>query len=206
MRVLVTCFEPFGGSRVNPSQAALRLLEESPIARVELISATLPCVDREAERVLLDAVDGASPEAVVCLGESNRAAGLTFERVATNLRDYRIPDNAGTLIRDEPVVPGGPDALFSTLPVKRMVEAVRGAGVPAMVSRDAGAFLCNQVTYALLHRLRETGRGDVPAGFVHLPRLPEQCVERPTSASMSTETVVVGLRAALSALRTALDE
>ncbi|MEM1423899.1 MAG: pyroglutamyl-peptidase I [Planctomycetota bacterium] len=201
MRLLITGFEPFGGSDVNPSEHAARTLEASPPPGTEAVSAVLPCVDRACERALLASVREVSPDAVIALGEHGRETGLAFERFAINLRDYRLPDNDDNEVRDAPVITGGPAGCFTTLPVEEMAEASRSAGVPARVSRDAGTFLCNQAYYALLHA-RETRAITCPSVFVHVPCLPQQVastgVPRP---SMSTETVVRGLHAAIGVLR-----
>jgi pyroglutamyl-peptidase len=109
---------------------------------------------------------------VLCVGQAGGRAALGLERVAINVNDARIPDNDGQQPIDEPVVPGGPPAYFSTLPLKACVQALREAGLPAEVSNSAGTFVCNHVFYVLMHALAD--RPGVPAGFVHLPWLPEQ--------------------------------
>lgn len=200
MRLLITGFEPFGGSHVNPSERAARALKASPPSGVDAVIEILPCVDRACERALLGAVRRTSPDAVLALGEHGRESGLAFERFALNLRDYRIADNEGNTVAHEPVITGAPAGCFTAMPVDAMARASRDAGVPARVSRDAGTFLCNQAYYALLHA-RETRAITCPSVFVHVPRLPEQvaCADRP-HPSMSTETVVRGLVAAIGVL------
>jgi pyroglutamyl-peptidase len=173
MNVLLTGFEPFGGSHVNPSEQVVRTLARDGVPGVALHSVILP-VDRQGgPATLLNAVRALHPEAILCLGEAARRAAISIERVALNLLDYRMADNAGHQVIDEPIVPNGPAAYFVTLPVRAMLEAVRMAGIPTELSLSAGAFLCNQVTYELLHYLT-THQLDIPAGFVHLPALPEQ--------------------------------
>jgi pyroglutamyl-peptidase len=126
---------------------------------------------------------------------------ISIERVAINLLDYRMADNAGHQAIDEPIVPDGPAAYFVTLPVRAMLEAVHAAGIPAELSLSAGAFLCNQVTYELLHYLT-THQLDIPAGFVHLPALPEQVTNAsPPMPSMALETMVRGICAVIGALQ-----
>ena len=137
-----------------------------------------------------------APDAVVALGESARAEAITFERVAVNLRDSRIADNAGVRAVDEPVVAGGVDALFSTLPVRVLAEACDGAGVPATLSLSAGSFLCNEVMYRLLADPRVAR-----AGFIHVPQLPEQSAER-GGPSMEAAHAAAGIHAALERLAT----
>ena len=202
MKVLLTGFEPFGSSSVNPSEQAARMLCQMSLPGIELSTAILP-VDRLCgPSALLRAVQATQPEAVVCLGEASRRAALSIERVALNLLDFRMPDNAGHQCIDEPVAPDGPAAYFVTLPVRAMLDAVRAAGIPAELSLSAGTFLCNQVLYELLHHLARRQLA-VPAGFIHVPALPEQAAKLDAVIpSMDLDTIVRGVAAALGALQT----
>jgi pyroglutamyl-peptidase len=204
MKVLLTGFEPFGGSHVNPSEQVVRTLARDGVPGVALHSVILP-VDRQGgPATLLNAVYALHPDAILCLGEAARRTAISIERVALNLLDYRMADNAGHQAIDEPIVPDGPAAYFVTLPVRAMLEAVRAAGIPAELSLSAGAFLCNQVTYELLHYLA-THQLDIPAGFVHVPALPEQVTNAyPPVPSMALETMTCGIRAAIGALQAAI--
>ena len=201
MNVLLTGFEPFGGSQLNPSAQVVRTLTRDGLPGVALHSAILP-VDRQGgPATLLNAVRALHPDAILCLGEATRRMVISIERMAINLLDYRMADNAGHQAIDEPIVPDGPAAYFVTLPVRAMLEAVRAAGIPAELSLSAGAFLCNQVTYELLHYLT-THQLDIPAGFVHLPALPEQVTNAyPPMPSMALATMTCGIRAVIGALQ-----
>jgi len=174
LRFLLSGFEPFDNARVNPSELIVRrlALDGAGDARIELHTAVLPVEDARAEAALLAAFDRVRPHGVVCLGESSRVSAVTFERVFVNLKDYRIPDNAGRTVVDQPVAPDGPAAYFSTLPIRPLMAALEQAGVPTAASLSAGAFLCNQVAYRLMHRLARD-RITLPAGFIHVPRLPD---------------------------------
>ncbi|MGI5391067.1 pyroglutamyl-peptidase I [Streptomyces sp. CA-251251] len=194
-RVLVTGFAPFGGESVNPSwQAASLLAAESP-AGLTVRAVELPCAFGTSLTALRDAVRTETPDLVLCLGQAGGRPGVTVERVGINVDDARIPDNAGRQPVDEPVVPGGPAAYFSTLPVKACVAAMREAGVPAAVSHTAGTFVCNHVAYGLGH-LIATEFPRVRGGFVHVPWSPEQ-VPDGTAPSLPPATVAHGLRALL---------
>ena len=197
MTILVTAFEPFQGETVNATMEALALLPDA-IGGHTLVKRILPVVFGQAIREIGTLVDQLQPGAVICLGQSTGRADITPERVAINLSDARIPDNAGNQPRDLPIRPGGPAAYFSTLPVREMTEAMRAAGVPASLSNTAGTFVCNHLMYGLLDHLSRTGR-NIPAGFIHLPATPAQAAERP-SPSMSPETAAKGLAAAINAL------
>lgn len=195
MHLLLTGFEPFAGSPVNPSALIAKLLAENPPPGVTIIPAILPVERVRGPRALLDAFDAAWPDAVLCLGQAARRPCLSIERVAVNLLDYGIPDNAGHSAQDLPVIPDSPAAYFSTLPVRRLFSAVQAAGIPVELSLSAGAYLCNQIFYTLMHALSTKGL-IIPAGFVHVPALPEQAAASPGAPmpSMSLDTMLAGVR------------
>jgi pyroglutamyl-peptidase len=201
-RLLITGFEPFGGERVNPSAVAAQRLACEDFPGVEVSHLVLPVVRFRCIELVVDAVERARPDVVVMLGQAGSRPWLTPERVAIKLDDYRIPDNAGGQPVEEPIVPGGPAAYFSTLPVKDMVRCIQAAGVPAAVSNTAGTFLCNHVSYGVLHHL-SVRRLPVTAGFIHLPLLPDQAAAKGTPAPcMSIDTMVHGLGAGIAAALT----
>ncbi|WP_353944902.1 pyroglutamyl-peptidase I [Streptomyces sp. HUAS MG91] len=197
VRVLLTGFEPFGGESVNPSWQAAELVAAEPPAGIAVTAVQLPCVFGESLTALRAAVDEVRPDLVVCLGQAGGRNGVTVERVAINVDDARIPDNAGARPIDAPVVPGGPAAYFSSLPVKACVAALRSAGVPGAVSNTAGTFVCNHVAYGLAHLLATELPG-VRGGFVHVPWAPEQ-VPDGSAATLPVETVARGIAALLAA-------
>jgi len=188
--ILVTGFEPFGGSPENPSELLARRIGASGVGAARVVAGVLPVtggVGEGSARAALDALLAAHrPEACILFGEAHLRGEVSVERIAVNLRDYRIPDNAGTTVRDEPVVRDAPDARFATLPVHRIVEAVRACGVPAGHSMSAGTYLCNEVMF---HALERSARDGVPriAGFVHLPQLEAQHRMRPCDARPISE-------------------
>ena len=169
--VLVTGFEPFGGSSVNPSALAAKALDARELSGVAIVGEVLPVVFGDALAALQRAVARVEPELVICVGEASGTKQIAVERVAINIEDARIPDNAGAKPIDRPVVTGGPVAYWSTLPIKAIVAALAAREIPACVSHSAGTFVCNHVFYGLMHAL--AGR-DARGGFVHVPQLPEQ--------------------------------
>ena len=204
MKILLTGFEPFGGETVNPAWEAVCRVHAPD--GVTLSTLQIPTVFGLAGERVLDAVRRERPDAVLCLGQAAGRAALTPERVAINLRDASLPDNAGNQPEDEPIVSGGPAAYFSTLPVKAMVRAIREAGLPAVVSCSAGTFVCNDLLYMLLSALAETER-PIPAGFLHLPCLPEQAASRGDGTpSLPLGDLVRGVEAALGAIAVWLPE
>ncbi|GAA3724968.1 pyroglutamyl-peptidase I [Streptomyces tremellae] len=191
MKVLITGFEPFGGEGVNPSWSAARLVAEARPCGFDTTAVRLSCVYGKAIAELRAAVADTGPDLVLCAGQAGGRTGLSVERVAVNVDDARIPDNAGNQPVDEPIVPGGPVAYLSSLPVKACVAAVREAGLPASVSGTAGNFLCNHVFYGLAH-LIATERPGLRGGFVHVPYAPEQVVGK-AEPSMSVQDIARGL-------------
>ncbi|SFW59629.1 pyroglutamyl-peptidase I [Amycolatopsis australiensis] len=190
-RVLMTGFAPFGGESVNPSwQAVSRVAAR----RADVAAVELPCEFSTSLPALRAAIEEHRPSLVVCVGQAGGRAEVTPERVAVNLIDARIPDNAGEQPVDVPVVPGGPAAYFTTLPVKACVAAIREAGVPASVSHTAGTYVCNQVFYGLMHLLPEFP--GVRGGFVHVPFSPEQVAASGKAApSLSVDRIADALEA-----------
>lgn len=189
--VLVTGFEPFGGETDNPSWRIAEALHGRRLGGHAVTALRLPCVFGDALAVLDAALERHAPVLVLCLGQAGGRAEVSVERVAINVDDARIPDNAGASPVDEPVVAGAPAAYFSTLPVKAIVAALREAGCPAAVSQTAGTFVCNHVFFGLMHRLatRPALRG-TRGGFVHVPLLPAQAARHPGQPSLPLALLV----------------
>ena len=162
--ILLTGFEPFGTDSENPSGDAVRLLASTWQGREQLVTAVLPVTFDGAGARLRELIAEHSPELIIATGLAGNRAALSFERVAVNLRDARIADNAGEQPIDTPVVPAAASALFATLPVKAMTAAVADAGVPAELSLSAGTFVCNDVMFQAID-----AAGHARAGFIHLP-------------------------------------
>ena len=193
MKLLLTGFEPFDGGNINPSQLVAERLACEGLEGMAVTVRVLPVDTQQAPGLAVAEVTEVQPDVVIMLGLASSRPVLAVERVAINLLDFRIPDNAGQQVVDGVVAQDGPAAYFATLPVRRMVEAAQAAGVPAELSLSAGAYLCNQVMYAALHAIAVRGWA-VKAGFVHLPALPEMAVGK-AMASMCLEDMLTGVRA-----------
>lgn len=200
--VLITGFEPFGGEKINPSQEIARQLNGRVIAGRRVIGRILPCVFGAANAELRRILRETSPELVIAVGQAGGRAEITPERVAINVDDARIADNAGAQPVDAPVVARGPAAYWSTLPVKAIVAALRAHEIPAAVSQTAGTFVCNHVFYGLMHALRS--RRGVRGGFIHVPLLPEQAKKGQPSLSQQVMIEAIALAVAV-AVRTRRD-
>lgn len=191
--VLVTGFDAFDGQELNPSWLLAQGLHGSQLAGHRVVAAQLPtCFGRSLQQ-LDDLLERWQPTLVLCLGLAGQRQALSIERVAINVDDARIPDNAGVQPVDEPVVAGAPAAYFSRLPIKAMAQAVATLGVPVEISQTAGTFVCNHVFYGLLHRLAsDPAQAGVRGGFIHVP-WPD------AGAGLSLDALERGLRAALHA-------
>lgn len=193
-KLLVTGFEPFGKETVNPSWEAVRRLPER-IGGTVIDRLLTPTVFGLAAQTVLNHARQTAPDAILCVGQAGGRAAVTPEVVAINLREASIPDNAGRKPVNEPVIPGGPAAYFATMPVREMVTAVRETGLPCALSYSAGAFVCNDLLYGLLHHFNGSG---VRVGFVHVPFLPQQATSG--APSLPLDDIVRALTAAIYAI------
>jgi pyroglutamyl-peptidase len=196
---LVTGFDPFGGEAINPSQQIVKALHGQIVAGHRVVGATLPTDFGAAPPALEKLIARHRPALVLALGQAGGRAGISLERVAINLIDARIPDNAGAQPVDVPIVDNAANAYFSTLPTKAMLARLCDAGIPASLSHTAGTFVCNQVFYALMHALR---RRRARGGFAHVPYLPEQAVRHAGAPSLPLETMIEAVRLCLDAALT----
>lgn len=194
-RILLTGFTPFGEERINPSWEAVRVLDGQLIAGHQVVSRLLPTEFLASQRALAGAVAEVDPLIMVGVGQAGGRSRLSIERVAINVQDARIPDNAGAQPVDEPIVVDASAAYFSTLPIKAMLAALQAEGLPAEISNTAGTYVCNHVAYLMLHLAAQ--RRGVRAGFIHIPYLPEQAARFAQAPSMSQDDVVRGLTIAI---------
>ena len=195
MNILVTAFDPFGGEKINPAQQAVERLADI-IGEAKIHKLIVPTVFGKAAENVIEEMNKLRPDAVVCVGQAGGRKSVTPERVAINVMDANITDNIGQQPVDEVIVADGPAAYFSTLPVKRMVQAIRDAGLPGDVSNSAGTFVCNSLLYSVLHHAA-TNMPQTRAVFVHVPYIPEQTVGKEGVASMPLEDIVRALSAAI---------
>jgi pyroglutamyl-peptidase len=187
--VLLTGFEPFGTATSNPSGEIVK-----QISGDNIVTAILPVAYAQSADRLLALIAEHNPDVVICLGQAEGRTAITPEKVAINLDDARLADNEGVLRSDVKILDKGPDAYFSTLPVKEMVEAIKAQGIPASVSFSAGAFLCNHVFYVAQNKFAGT---NVRSGFVHVPLMDSQAPEFPGLPTMPLDQMVTAVKAIL---------
>jgi len=192
-KVLLTGFEPFGGGKINPSELIATHLHGREIHGHEIVGKILPCCFGSAMRDLKLHMRRIRPTLVICLGQAGGRAGITPERIAINIADANIPDNAGRRPVDKPVIKHGPAAYWSTLPIKEIVVAIGSRGIPASISNSAGTFVCNHVFYGLMHTLRKTP--EVRGGFIHVPFMPRQAGR--TKPRLSLKKMISGIEEAI---------
>jgi len=193
-KLLVTGFDPFGGESINPAWEAVKRLPDE-IGQWQIHRLMVPTVFGKAYETAAAEAERIGAEGIVCVGQAGGRKAVTPEMIGVNLRYGSIADNEGQSPKDEPCVPMGPAAYFATLPVRRMAEAIKAKGIEASVSYSAGAFVCNDLLYSLLHQYNGTG---IPVGFIHVPFLPQQAKEG--VPSMALETIVEALVCAIDVL------
>ena len=195
MKIIVTGFDPFGGEKINPSIECVKALPE--IEGVELFRVELPTVFKESAIRLNEVINDVKPDAVLCVGQAGGRPGVTMERIAINVDDARIPDNISQQPIDEVIQLDGEAAYFTTLPIKRIVNAIRKAGIPAEVSNTAGTFVCNHIMYQALFAATKADKS-FKAGFMHIPFIPEQTTDKP---SLPIEESIKALQIAIETIR-----
>lgn len=188
-KLLITGFEPFGGETINPSWEAVARLHEQ-IGEYTLTKRLIPVVFGKAFETVMETASGLCPDVVLCIGQAGGRAAITPELVGINLRHASIPDNDGLQPKDEPILQSGAKAHFSTLPVRKMAEAIAATGVPSHVSYSAGAYVCNDVLYTLLAHYEGS---ETRVGFIHIPYSTEQG----KTPSMEMADIMKGLIAAI---------
>lgn len=195
MRFLITGFEPFNGQKINPSWQAVQGMADMP--GVELIRRELPVTYFTSREILNRLIDEFEPDCVLCTGQAGGRAKVSIERVAINLCEASIPDEAGVQLKDTPIVPGGERAYFATYPHEAILRALEAAEIPAAYSFSAGAYICNHVMYTALEAAQRR-HPEMIAGFIHLPFLPEQTEDQPALPlavqTRALETIVKAIR------------
>ena len=192
--LLITGFDPFGGETVNPSWEAVRRLPDA-VGQYRLTKLQIPTVFSAAADTVLATAKADRPDVILCIGQAGGRDAVTPERIAVNMASASIPDNAGNRPVEAPILPGGPDGVFATVPVAAMARAIVGAGLPGKISNTAGTFVCNDTLYRLLTHFAGTG---TRVGFIHVPHLPDQA--KNGGPSMGLDAIIAALTAAIGSL------
>ena len=198
MKLLVTGFDPFGGEKINPAIESVKLLADE-ISGAEIIKLEIPTVFNKSLAVIEKAVREHQPDVVLSIGQAGGRSAISVEYVGINLNEARIKDNEGYQPSGEKIYEDGENAYFATLPVKAMTAAMKAANVLAAISYTAGTFVCNHVLYGVRY-LAEKEFPAMRSGFIHIPFLPEQVLDKANTPSMSLDLIVKGLTAAIEAI------
>lgn len=197
MKVLITGFEPFGGEKINPSFEAVKKLENK-ICGADIVKAEIPTVFHRSIKELEKCIDAEQPDVVICVGQAGGRFDISIERVAINVDDARIEDNDGNKPIDEPVFKDGKNGYFANIPIKAMVEEIKKANIPASVSNTAGTYVCNHLMYGLLY-LIDKKYPNMRGGFIHVPFITEQIINKANVPYMETSKITEGLTLAIKA-------
>lgn len=195
MKVLVTGFEPFGGESINPALEAVKMLDHE-IQGVRIVKLELPTVFMKSKEILEKSLEEERPDMVICVGQAGGRDKISVERVAINVDDAGIPDNEGNQPIDRPIIEEGPSAYFSTLPIKEIVARLKENKIPAEISNSAGTYVCNHVMYNLLYNI-DKKYPHMKGGFIHIPYIPDQVINKGSAPSMSLDYIVRGLTIAI---------
>ena len=198
MKVLITGFDPFGGESINPAWEAVKAMKDN-IDGIEVIKLQIPTVFKKSAEKLFAGIEEHKPDAVICIGQAGGRYDMSVERVAINMDDGRIPDNEGYQPIDTPVYEDGENAYFATLPIKGIVEEIKLAKIPASVSNTAGTYVCNHIMYSLLYYISKNNL-DIKGGFIHVPYITEQVVDKKNMPYMEVTTITKALECAVQAL------
>ncbi|MCL6660507.1 pyroglutamyl-peptidase I [Paenibacillus amylolyticus] len=196
VKILISGFEPFGGDAVNPTGALMEALAYEVIEGAELKTVLLPVHFDECADLLIAEMEAYRPDVVIACGLAKGRTSITPERIAVNVKDIppgSYADNQGQRPVDEPIVDGSPDGLFSTLPIRAMVNDMSAAGIPAAVSNTAGTYICNNTMYRVLDHIR-VGKLPIRAGFVHFPASTKMAVLQPSVPSLPTHMMLDALQ------------
>lgn len=197
-KILVTGFDPFGGEKINPALEIIKLLP-SNINGNEIKVLEIPTVWKESIKIIEEEIKKFNPDFILSIGQAGGRTDISIERVAINIDDFRIKDNIGNQPVDEKIFEDGENAYFSTLPIKAIQKKIKENKIPASISNSAGTFVCNHVFYGLRY-LTEKKYKNIKAGFIHIPYLPEQVIDKNDIGSMSLETILKGIKLAIQAI------
>ncbi len=198
MKVLITGFDPFGGESINPAWEAVKAMKDN-IDGIEVIKLQIPTVFKKSAEKLFAGIEEHKPDAVICIGQAGGRYDMSVERVAINMDDGRIPDNEGYQPIDTPVYEDGENAYFATLPIKGIVEEIKLAKIPASVSNTAGTYVCNHIMYSLLYYISKNNL-NIKGGFIHVPYITEQVVDKKNMPYMEVTTITKALECTVQAL------
>lgn len=186
-KILVTAFEPFNHETINPSTEIIQRLDEHQ--ELMLIRKVLPVEFKRSKDIIIDLIDQYEPDIVLMLGQAGGRKHISLERIAINLDNASIPDNIGEKPENLSIDPSGPVAYFQSLPIDQLKNELMKNDYPVEISYSAGTYVCNHVMYVTLNHIAKNGLNTI-AGFVHVPYMNEQVIEKKNTFSISLDTMV----------------
>lgn len=199
MKILVTGFEPFDNEKINPAWEAVKQLPNN-LEDIEILKFQIPTTFINSYKILFKLIDENQPDVVLCIGQAGGRFDFTIERVAINIDDARIPDNNGFQPVDRPIFSDGETGFFSTLPIKAMVSELNNNNIPASISNTAGTFVCNHIMYALLYYIKKHNL-NIRGGFIHVPYIREQIINKKSTPYMELSTIVEALKISIKTIQ-----
>ncbi|MDX8362890.1 pyroglutamyl-peptidase I [Cytobacillus sp. IB215316] len=187
-KLLLTGFVPFLDNPINPTEDIVKKLDKTTIGNYEVFGRVLPVEFAKSGKEIIKLYEDIEPDAVISLGLAAGNNRITPERIAINCNDGAV-DNTGAAMKDQLINIEGPDGVFSTLPIRRFVDALQEEGLPAEISNSAGTYLCNNVMYTMLTYLHQHNK-PVPSGFVHIPASHELALKNRKLPSWSSEDLI----------------
>jgi pyroglutamyl-peptidase len=197
MKLLITGFEPFNHQTINPTQLIIERLAEHLENNI-IIPVLLPTIRYLSTEKLIYSIEKHNPDVVLMLGQAGGIDGFHVERVAINIDDFRIKDNAQNQPIDEPIRVDGEAAYFSTLPIKKITHALQETGFKATLSNSAGTFVCNHLFYGCAHYIKSTKRS-ILYGFIHVPFETSQTNDN--RFSMSIDHMIQAIQVVISSIK-----
>lgn len=194
-KILVTGFDPFGEEKINPALEVLKLLPNE-IAGNKIKVLEIPTVAKKSIDIIEKAIIEFNPDYILSIGQAGGRADITIERIAINIDDFRIKDNDGNQPIDEKIYEDGENAYFSTLPIKAIQLEIQKAGIPASISNTAGTFVCNHVFYGVRYLIEKKYK-NIRSGFIHIPYLPTQVINKPETPCMNINDILKGIETAI---------
>lgn len=200
MKILITGFDPFGGESINPAWEAVRAIPTDAVEGVTIITRQIPTVFRKSIDKVVEIAKECNPDIILCVGQAGGRFDMTVERVAINVDDGRIKDNEGNQPIDLPIYADGESAYFSSLPIKAMVAEMQKSECPASISNTAGTFVCNHIMYGTLYHIAKNNIAK-KGGFIHVPYIPEQVIDKKNTPYMETSRITKSLIACVKAIK-----
>lgn len=191
LRILVTGFGPFPGAPFNPTAPLVKRLthlRRPALDGVALKAHIFDVTYRAVDHQLPELIAKLHPQALLMFGLATRTAHLRIETRARNAVSTRFPDAAGHRAPMASIVRGA-DAMSFGPHTANLLSAARGTGIDARPSRDAGAYLCNYLSWRAIEATKQSD-GPILASFVHVPLVAQDGSAREGTSDITLEQLV----------------